>query len=150
MNRSLMSNSQDRLHTPASKHSRKSSSVMLKHNSSQNQMTSLRARNKSSLDQHDSSLPKEENCVFPIFSTVDDSPYVVCVPPTATSQVGFNSRTLRTHLMTAEDLSCFNTEQQYCQLYNFDRVINDCYSKGNTVNKLYSKIVKHKLQEQWP
>ena len=88
--------------------------------------------------------------MFQIFSTVDDSPYVVCVPPVATSQVGYNSKTLRTQLMTAEDLACFNTESQQCQLYNFDRVINDCYSRGNTIGKLYSKLVKHRLQEQWP
>ena len=26
-----------------------------------------------------------------IFSTVDDSPFVVCVPPTATTQIGYKS-----------------------------------------------------------
>ena len=51
--------------------------------------------------------------------------------------------------MTAEDLACFNTEGQGCQLYHFDRVINDCYTSGNTVTKLYSKIVKHRVLEQW-
>lgn len=29
-------------------------------------------------------------------------------------------------------------------------MINDCYSSGNTIGKLYSKIVKHRVQEQWP
>jgi len=47
--------------------------------------------------------------------------------------------------MTAEDLACFNTGSQTCQLYQFDRVINDCYVNGNTMAKLYSKIVKHKV-----
>jgi len=49
--------------------------------------------------------------------------------------------------MTAEDLTSFNTQQQGCQLYHFDRVINDCYSNGNTMAKLYSKIVKHRVHE---
>ena len=52
--------------------------------------------------------------------------------------------------MTAEDLACFGTGEQSCSLYQYDRVINDCYSSGNTMNKLYSKIVKHRIQEQWP
>ena len=52
--------------------------------------------------------------------------------------------------MTAEDIQCFNTERQGCQLYHFDRVINDCYTNGNTMAKLYSKMVKHRVQEQWP
>lgn len=64
--------------------------------------------------EHDDKQPASN---FQIFSTVDDSPYVVCVPPTATNQIGYNSRKLRTHLMTAEDLACFNTEDQTCQLY---------------------------------
>ena len=88
--------------------------------------------------------------MFQIFGTVEDSSYVVCVPPTATHQVGFSSKVLRSQLMTAEDLACFYSEQQTCQLYSFDKVINDCYSSGNTISKLYSKIVKHRVQEQWP
>lgn len=47
--------------------------------------------------------------------------------------------------MTAEDLACLNTEDQICQLYQFDRVINDCYANGNTVSKLYSKMIKHRV-----
>ena len=124
---------------------------MIHHNTSQ--LATMRSKKGSKMNtiDRDNSLGKNElNSMFQIFSTVDDSPYVVSVPPTATSQVGFNSRYTRSNLMTAEDLACFNTDNQNCQLYNFDRVINDCYSRGNTIQKLYSKIVKHRLQEQWP
>ena len=49
---------------------------------------------------------------FQIFSTMDDSNYVVCVPPVATSQVGFSSKSLRQKVITVEDLACFDTKDQ--------------------------------------
>ena len=148
MNRSIFSSKSDQTQTPISQHSRKSSSVSYCHNSSQQLATliSKKASRRASIDQGlDATTTKAEQCTFQIFSTVDDTPYVVCVPPIATSQSGFNSRILRTQLMTAEDLACLNTGNQICQLYQYDRVINDCYTNGNTVAKLYSKIVKHRV-----
>ena len=43
---------------------------------------------------------------------MDDSNYVVCVPPVATSQVGFSSKSLRQKAITVEDLACFDTKDQ--------------------------------------
>ena len=149
LNRSLLSSSNDRLQTPMSKHSRKSSSVAMKHNTSGSRLGTLQS-SKPRVSRQRSSSTSAEQGNFQIFSTVDDSPFVVCVPPTATSQVGYSAKKLRSNLMTAEDLACFNADSQHCQLYMFDRVINDCYTNGNTVAKLYSKIVKHRVSEQWP
>ena len=116
-NMSTLSCRSDRLQTPMSKHSRKSSSASIQRDSSQQMASILRPKQRkkmSSLEKQKESNMKGDNCSFQIFSTVDDSPYVVCVAPTATSQIGLNSRYLRQHLMTAEDLACLKTGDQMC------------------------------------
>ena len=68
----------------------------------------------------------------------------------ATTQVGFSGKTLRTKIITVEDLACFDTKDQQCSLFHFDKVVNDAYSSTTGVTKLYNKVVKHKIQDQWP
>ena len=86
---------------------------------------------------------------FQIFTTMDDSQYVVCTPPFSSSQVGFTQKHLREKLQTPEDIPHFDTKQQICQLYTFDKVVNDMQTSA-TVTKLFNKTVKNKVLEQWP
>ena len=73
---------------------------------------SARPRRASKFDQQEHGGGETDGSaeMFQIFGTVEDSSYVVCVPPTATHQVGFSSKALRSQLMTAEDLACFYSE----------------------------------------
>ena len=72
------------------------------------------------------------------------------MPPVATTQVGFTCKSLRSKVITVEDLVCFNTKDQQCSLFHFDKVVNDAYSGSSGVTNLYNKVVKHKIQDQWP
>jgi hypothetical protein len=62
---------------------------------------------------------------FHIFSPTDDSQTVLCTPPTSSKQVGFSGKHLRENLVTGEDVARFNSKGQECQVFQFDRVINE-------------------------
>jgi len=85
LNRSIVSSKSDLIKTPISKHSRKSSGAL--HVSASQKAAAIRTKQPSkfsSIDQKEEPL-QAESCSFQIFSTVDDSPYVVCVPPLAST-----------------------------------------------------------------
>jgi len=93
--------------------------------------------------------PSEVSVKYQIFTTVDDSQYVVCTPPFSSSQVGFTKEHLKEKLQTPEDIAQFDAQKQICQLYAFDKVVNDMYDP-TSITKLYNKVIKNKVSEQWP
>ncbi len=56
---------------------------------------------------------------------------------------------MREKLLTSEDIPYFDAKQQICQLYAFDKVVNDM-SQSTNITKLFNKVVKNKVLEQWP
>lgn len=85
--------STERLHTPTSVHSRKSSSF----NISSKRISSMTA---SSNRMGKAKKPDEDGLKYQIFTTMDDSPFVICTPPFSSTQVGFTHKTLREKLLT--------------------------------------------------
>ena len=144
MNRSICS---DNMGTPTSVNSRRSMSQMSNSNVRRTSSRTPGTTSQRKIGTNQSASNASEKVNFQIFSTVDDSNYVVCVPPVATSQVGFSSKTLKQKVITVEDLACFDIKDQQCSIFNFDKVINDAYSSTFGVTKLYNKVVKHKIQD---
>jgi hypothetical protein len=71
---------------------------------------------------------------------------VICTPPIASGQVGFTAKTLKEKLLTVEDIPHFDTQNQVCQVYAFDRVINDMF-QPSSITKLFNKVIKNKTVE---
>ena len=109
MNRSICS---DNMGTPTSVNSRRSMSQMSNSNIRRTSSRTPGATSQRKLGTVSSSNTQLDKVNFQIFSTMDDSNYVVCVPPIATSQVGFSSKSLRQKVITVEDLACFDTKDQ--------------------------------------
>jgi hypothetical protein len=53
--------------------------------------------------------PEDDALKYQIFSTVDDSQFVVCTPPFSSQQIGFTQKQLREKLQTPEDIPHFDT-----------------------------------------
>jgi hypothetical protein len=129
--------------TPLSQHSRQSSTRSLHSGrSSQRSSTpkaaysnfgnltsnSARKDNGQGISQRRNSQAVINKYKFHMFSPVDDSQTVMCIPPTNSTQVGFSGKYLRENLVTGEDVVRFNAEGQDCSVFQFDRVINEMFN----------------------
>lgn len=81
-----------------------------------------------------------------IFSPVEDSTQVICLPPVRSLKQGFRVQFLKENCLTDEDIpACVKRSEHKVMTFAFDKVINDSYNPNPDVKKLYNNVVRPKL-----